>query len=217
MTAAETSSSSDKFQRFFPKLDAWDKAKLTQIYHQYDGKNARKVAILLSFAGDPRLWIPALLIVLIINAIMSDFSLFIIMTTGFLQSFVIYYILKHYIKRPRPFRQFESVTRLDKTGHGYSFPSGHAHHSTILFGVLWLYLYPAPWVILLLFTYNFAVGYSRIISGVHFPIDTVVGILEGYLALFFHWFVTKELYLLVVKNAVIWICTTFNLCLILFP
>jgi len=62
-------------------------------------------------------------------------------------------------------------------------------------GLIWLSFFD-PWFIIILLVYNVIVGFSRIILGVHFVSDVIVGVLEGYLMLFIHWFLTKNFYLL---------------------
>lgn len=207
----------DRFADLFPQIDSWDKLWLQKIYHRYEGTTVRKVAPVISVLGDPKLWGPVLIIFFIIGTISQDYTNFVVFATAFFQSYLIYYIIKHIIKRPRPFLQFEKVERLDKTGHGYSFPSGHAHHSTLLMGLFWLTFFPSPWAIILLFLYNLCVGYSRIISGVHFPSDTIIGILEGYFMLTLHWVVTKDLYLSIMTQIATSLCSALNFCIVLFP
>jgi undecaprenyl-diphosphatase len=187
----------DKFSKLFPKIDTWDKAKSKEVFCAATGTWVVKYALWCSFLGDPRLWGVILTILGIYGLIISDLSLAVVFGTGFVQSFLIYYVLKRYFKRKRPFIQLEcdGIFRRDKTGHGYSFPSGHCNHSVILVGLLWLQFAPYWWLVPLVLLYNFAVGHSRIISGVHYPTDTIVGTLEAYVFLFFHWFITKDLYL----------------------
>ena len=150
----------------------------------------------LSFTGDPRLWAPTLLIFGIYGLFIQNFTLLVAFAMAFLQSYLIYYIIKHYIaKRPRPFEQHSEIELLDKTGHGYSFPSGHTHHSTILLGMIWLMFLPANWFIIVILIYNCIIGYTRMVSGCHYLSDVIFAALEAYAELFFYWYVTMDLYL----------------------
>jgi undecaprenyl-diphosphatase len=193
----------DRFARIFPKIDAWDKTLIQRVYHQYEGSKIRPLMRFISMCGDPKLWIFAIAIAAIWGWFAHTWTVVVIFSTGFFQSYVIYYLIKHWIKRPRPFLQFEKIERLDKTGHGYSFPSGHAHHSTLLMGLIWLTFYPKPWLLIVLVGYNLIVGYSRLVSGVHFPSDTVVGIIEAYVMLLIHWVITKSIYIWMTREILI--------------
>ena len=153
------------------------------------------MARMVSFLGDPRLWIGILPILGVIGLVQMDFTYFVIFSTGFFQSMLTYYLLKFYFRRNRPFKVFPEILRLDKTGHGYGFPSGHCHHSTILMGLMWLNFFPNPWFLIPLLVYNGSIALSRMVSGCHFPSDTIVGIIFAYLELAFYWLVTKILYL----------------------
>ncbi len=186
------------FKNKLPILEEWDKKTVIHVYNKYSDTNIRKYARFISFLGDPRLWFVAFIVFLIYGFVNdNDFSIFIIFISGFFQSYFIYYIIKNKMKRARPFVALidQGIVRLDKTGHGYSFPSGHSHHSAILVGLLILYFLPFWWMIPILLIYNIMVPYSRIISGCHYPSDTIFAILEAYLELMLHWFITKEIYL----------------------
>jgi len=188
----------NNFKHFFPSIDKWDKIKSPQIYHKYENTkiNISVFAKIVSYFADPRLWGIVGFVFTIIGFIEQDFSHLITFISGFLQSFLVYYIIKKLIKRERPFKQIEGIERLDKTGHGFSFPSGHCHHSTILVGLIWLSFYNHPWFIIVLLSYNIIVGLSRLILGVHFISDVIVGVILGYFNVVFYWFLTKNFYLL---------------------
>jgi membrane-associated phospholipid phosphatase len=194
---------SDRFAQIFPKIDAWDKRIIKKVYKKYEGRDHyRKAAKYVSYCGDPRLWIIVLVSLGIRGLIIEDLSLLVLFATGILQSYLFYYVIKQYFARPRPFISLKSegILRLDKTGHGYSFPSGHSHHSTILVGLFILWFGPYPgWAIVFIIIglglYNIAVPYSRLISGCHYPSDVIFSLIEAYLALILHWFVTAKLYI----------------------
>lgn len=160
----------------------------------------------MSLCGDPRLWILTLIIIGLKGILTKDFSMLIIFASGFFQSYLIYFIIKQFFKRPRPFVSLKEkgIKRLDKTGHGYSFPSGHSHHSTLLVGLIILWYAPYPYwalifIFLGLFAYNLAVPYSRLISGCHYPSDVIFSLFEAYCAIIFHWFVTANLYIIILE------------------
>jgi undecaprenyl-diphosphatase len=206
----------DKFAKKFPTVDQWDKQVIQKLYHKFESSKIPKIARIVSLFGDPKLWIPTLAITFIIGIIHGNLNLFLYLFIGFIQSYLLYYLIKRYFKRPRPFKQFDDIQRLDKTGHGYSFPSGHAHHSTMLVGLLILYFYPRWWMIVILILYNICVSTSRMISGVHFPSDTIVGIIEAYVMIIIHVFITKHVYLILSMSLQFLVCQFFNFCPHLF-
>ena len=86
--------------------------------------------------------------------------------------------LKYGINRTRPYTQYpnEIVKRVD-TGP-YSFPSGHT--STAFATATALTLSTKKWYVAVpSYAYAFAVGYSRMRLGVHFPSDVLGGMVVG--------------------------------------
>jgi len=112
----------DFFQKTFPTIDKWDKRTVNSIYNKFKDTKIPYFAKIISYFADPRLWGVVGVVFTIIGFIEHDFSHLITFVSGFLQSFLLYYIIKNLMKRERPFKQIESIERLDKTGHGFSFP-----------------------------------------------------------------------------------------------
>lgn len=86
----------------------------------------------------------------------------------------------HWIKpifaRPRPCLTLPDVHLLVGCGMTYSFPSGHAV-TTFTIATFLSLVYPrARWV---LFSLAGLISYSRIAVGVHYPFDTLAGMVEG--------------------------------------
>ena len=186
---------SDRFVSIFPRINQWDNVVINKIYPKMNTTKFGKIAQVVSLFGDPRLWIALLPIMGVVGLIQMDFSLLVIFSTAFFQSMIFYYIIKFYFRRSRPFEVFPSIIRLDKTGHGHGFPSGHCHHSTMMVGLLWLNLFPNPWFLIPLLTYNILIALSRMTSGCHFPSDVIVGTFEAWIELAFYWGITKIWYL----------------------
>lgn len=91
-------------------------------------------------------------------------------------AYIVEYILKSLIPSPRPFLFFENVKPLFLHGGMDSFPSGHA----MFFGALAMSLYFVNKRMgILYFIVALIVGLARVASGVHFPIDILVGYILG--------------------------------------
>jgi undecaprenyl-diphosphatase len=95
------------------------------------------------------------------------------------------HLLKIIIARPRPLHSliFEP---------SYSFPSGHAASSVVVYGLLayiaWRYLVKRLWARILVafaaFLLIVATGFSRVYLGVHYPSDVIAGWAAGVFILF---------------------------------
>jgi undecaprenyl-diphosphatase len=89
--------------------------------------------------------------------------------------------LKRYFARARP-----DIAYMLRVAHGYSFPSGHAMGSMVVFGAL-AYLASrsiAPWkwkaaAIALFIVLVLSISFSRVYLGVHWMSDIVAGITAG--------------------------------------
>lgn len=93
-----------------------------------------------------------------------------------LVNLLLYKIVKRWIARPRPFRVCDGFRECARCLDEYSFPSGHTLHSVAFSFILTAY-YPAAaifvWPLTLL------IAASRIILGLHYPSDVIVGGLIG--------------------------------------
>lgn len=99
-------------------------------------------------------------------------------------------ILKLFIISPRPFIFFENVKPLFFYKGMDSFPSGHA----MFFGALAMSLYFIHKRIgFIYFIVALIIGLSRVISGIHFPIDILFGYIFGIIiALIFRLILIKK-------------------------
>tara|TARA_B100000686_G_C16682259_1_gene912644 strand:- start:246 stop:752 length:507 start_codon:yes stop_codon:yes gene_type:complete len=89
----------------------------------------------------------------------------------------IYFLIKNMSKRNRPFEKYENIKALVKPPDKYSLPSGHSSASTIsaliivsVFGSMEL-----------LIIWPITVGLSRVVLGMHYPSDSIIGIILGYM------------------------------------
>ncbi|MDJ0741669.1 MAG: phosphatase PAP2 family protein [Gammaproteobacteria bacterium] len=94
-------------------------------------------------------------------------------------SLVVYKLLKHLTGRRRPCDQFADVRRHAPMLDLYSFPSGHTMHAVGFTAVLLTHF---PDIGLVVTPFVFLVASSRLVLGLHYPSDVLVGALIGGVA-----------------------------------
>jgi len=88
----------------------------------------------------------------------------------------IYKIVKRWIARPRPFRACAGIRECAPSLDEFSFPSGHTLHSVACSLILTVYY---PRFALFVWPFTVLVAVSRVVLGLHYPSDVVVGALIG--------------------------------------
>lgn len=89
---------------------------------------------------------------------------------------VIYKFLKHKTVRPRPYQVHQVIIMGERPLDHFSFPSGHTLHAvmaTIVFG------YIQPLLLFIMLPFTVLVALSRMVLGLHYPSDVIVGALIG--------------------------------------
>ena len=93
-----------------------------------------------------------------------------------LASALLYRALKHWTRRPRPFRAHADITAYIAPLDEFSFPSGHTLHAVAftLIALAWF-----PWLAALLVPFSVLVALSRIVLGMHYPSDVLAATAIG--------------------------------------
>ena len=86
--------------------------------------------------------------------------------------FVILSLLRKKINAPRPYEIWEIVPLLDRYSPGQSMPSRHVFSASIISMAC---LHASLYVGLILLVFSALLGLVRVLGGVHFPKDVVVG------------------------------------------
>jgi len=94
-----------------------------------------------------------------------------------LSSAIISNILKYSIDRTRPFITYSFIEKVTG-GASPSFPSGHSTDA-FAFATAVSLTWPRWYIIIPSYVWAFAVGYSRMDLGVHYPSDVLVGAVIG--------------------------------------
>ena len=91
---------------------------------------------------------------------------------------LVYKSVKGVTQRPRPGAVYEAIMQGTVALDEYSFPSGHTMHA-VAFSVIAVSWFPALLPLLPGFTVLIAI--SRVVLGLHYPTDVVLGALFGML------------------------------------
>ena len=92
--------------------------------------------------------------------------------------FVLLTLVRKWINQPRPYETWEIVPLLDKDSHGNSMPSRHVFSATIISMSCLHANIPVGLVLLVL---SALLGLVRVLGGVHYPKDVLVGYACGLL------------------------------------
>ncbi|HBG15167.1 MAG TPA: hypothetical protein DDW93_00175 [Firmicutes bacterium] len=87
-------------------------------------------------------------------------------------------MIKNMVARPRPYQTYSNICNKGPALKDYSFPSGH---TTSAFTTATTLAYYMPGASLLLYGLAAIVGLTRMLLGVHYPTDVLIGSLIGTL------------------------------------
>ena len=96
-------------------------------------------------------------------------------------SFALVTVLRKAINAPRPYEVFDASPIIPKDTRGNSFPSRHVF-SIFVIAMTFCACCPLAWVGPVMLVAGVLLAVIRVVSGVHFPRDVVVGALLGMLA-----------------------------------
>lgn len=99
------------------------------------------------------------------------------MVVAGLLSVTLYRWLKRGVVRPRPFHSHQHIHCHVPPLDQYSFPSGHTLHA-VMFTMIACNSFPS--LIIILAPLTLLIALSRLVLGVHYPSDVVVGALIGW-------------------------------------
>jgi len=94
----------------------------------------------------------------------------------------LYFVLKNSFKRNRPQQAIKDFRSVIIPSDQFSFPSGHTS-AAFMVAALMSYFFPALQIGF--YIWASLVGFSRVVLGVHFPTDTLVGMILGFSCAFF--------------------------------
>lgn len=117
--------------------------------------------------------------VLLVWALFTDFRLFakiLVIPAG---SFILLTIIRKMINRPRPYETWQLDVVLDKQTKGCSMPSRHVFSAVVISFCLMCFVTWPAYILLALCVVYCA---ERVLIGVHYPSDVIVGYAAGVAA-----------------------------------
>lgn len=136
-----------------------------------------KLALSVSASGNGSLYLYLAVLFLIFDD--KGESLLYPMLAGFIVELPLYLLLKNIIRRPRPCHALADGVASFEPADKFSLPSGHTAAAFVMATSIYL-TYPA--LIYVAVTWAFAIGLSRVVLGVHYPMDIFAGSVLGVTA-----------------------------------
>lgn len=130
---------------------------------------------LISRLGDGIFWYLLLLTLPLLNGTTGWIQLCYISLTG-LVSVGLYKLLKAHLVRERPFISFGAIIAQTQPLDRYSFPSGHSMNAACMAILL---ASCQPLYSELVTSFALLVAMSRVILGMHYPSDVIIGVILG--------------------------------------
>lgn len=157
-----------------PLLHRWVERdrSLAQAMHRATARPAVLLVLsVVSWLGDGKIWYAVLLALPWVGGPNGTACMLRMLLLGAL-NLVIYRITKRHFARRRPFVACPGVRACVRCLDEHSFPSGHTLHA-VAFGTLLCAYYPG--LALILVPFVTLVAASRVVLGLHFPSDVLVG------------------------------------------
>ncbi|QHH94115.1 phosphatase PAP2 family protein [Acinetobacter gyllenbergii] len=129
----------------------------------------------ISRLGDGPFWYVMLLSVWAMQGLAYGLQILYVIAAGSVGT-LIYKLLKNKTTRPRPYQVHQVIVLGERPLDHFSFPSGHTLHAVMVTITLG---YIQPLLLLLMLPFTILVALSRMVLGLHYPSDVIVGAMIG--------------------------------------
>lgn len=160
--------------KFIQTIHSFDVSLFLWVTRRKSQKFQVSVARAVSKTGDGPLYV-VLALLLAWSGQPAEWNLLAWLALGFAMERPIYFILKNACRRDRPPVALNIPSFIIPSDR-FSFPSGHTS-AAFLVATLLAFQYPALSPVLL--AWAVLIGMARVVLGVHFPTDTLIGALLG--------------------------------------
>lgn len=132
---------------------------------------------LVSWLGNGKFWYVLLILLPLFSSATGPAATAHMLFVGIV-NLIVYKLIKSGTKRPRPCNACEEIIRGAVPLDEFSFPSGHTMHAVgfSIVAIAWF-----PQLTLLLAVFTVLIALSRVILGLHYPTDVMLGAVLGYL------------------------------------
>lgn len=165
-----------KLSLYFARAKAIDSALCIRV-----NKTSHNLAIrvwfrLISRLGDGVFWYAIMLAILMTNGSEGMVPVAHMAAVGLIGT-LLYKWLKGKTLRPRPYEVHQDIWLTGRPLDRFSFPSGHTLHA-VAFSSIAVFYYPA--LFMLVVPFAVMVALSRVVLGLHYPSDVLMGALIGF-------------------------------------
>ncbi len=129
----------------------------------------------ISRLGDGPFWYVMLLSVCTMRGLAYGLNILYLVVMGSIGT-LIYKFLKNKTTRPRPYQVHQVIVLGERPLDHFSFPSGHTLHAVMVTITLG---YIQPLLLILMLPFTILVALSRMVLGLHYPSDVIVGAIIG--------------------------------------
>ncbi len=161
--------------RLFERFDAFEFSLCERLNRSCRRNAVRDLFRTVSRLGDGVIWYVLALAIVAWNGA-AGFKPALVMAGAGVLGWALYKVLKSRLVRERPYITFERILAGTAPLDRYSFPSGHTLHAVSFTWIAASYYPVLGWVLI---PFAMLVGASRVVLGLHYPSDVVVGAALG--------------------------------------